>query len=60
MNLVLKTRELSKVYKSCTALDRVTLRIQRGNIYGLIGSNGAGKSTLFHILAGLVLSLIPI
>lgn len=54
MNLVLKTRELSKVYRSCTALDRVTLGIQRGHIYGLIGSNGAGKSTLFHILAGLV------
>lgn len=54
MDIVLQTQELSKVYKNCTALDHVSLRLLRGHIYGLIGSNGAGKSTLFHILAGLL------
>lgn len=34
------------------ALDRVELRLQPGEILGLIGSNGAGKSTLLGVLAG--------
>jgi ABC-2 type transport system ATP-binding protein len=36
------------------ALDRVSLTIARGAIFGLLGPNGAGKSTLINILAGLV------
>ncbi len=36
------------------ALDRVSLDIPRGGIFGLLGPNGAGKSTLINILAGLV------
>ena len=37
-----------------TALDRVTLRIRRGEVYGLLGPNGAGKTTLIRSLVGLV------
>ena len=36
------------------ALDRVTLRVRRGEVYGLLGPNGAGKTTLIRSLVGLV------
>lgn len=36
------------------ALDRVSLTVPRGSIFGLLGPNGAGKSTLINIVSGLV------
>ena len=59
--LAVELQELTKVYDSTgrmpakTALDRVSLAIPRGAIFGLLGPNGAGKSTLINILAGLVI-----
>jgi ABC-2 type transport system ATP-binding protein len=38
-----------------TALDRVDLEVQRGEVFGLLGPNGAGKTTLLKVLACLVL-----
>lgn len=46
---------VSKHYGTCQALDRISLDIQRGEIYGLIGPDGAGKTTLFRILVTLLL-----
>lgn len=43
---------LIKEYLACTALNGVTLSVDRGESIGLLGSNGAGKSTLLHILMG--------
>lgn len=51
--LVLRTHELTKAYKNNVALDKVTLSIKRGSIYGFIGQNGAGKTTLIRIVNGL-------
>lgn len=49
---ILITRELSKSYGKFLALDRCTLSVQRGEVFGLLGPNGAGKSTLLRTLMG--------
>lgn len=54
MEAVIETNGLSKTYGSVTALDRLTLSIPKGGVYGVLGPNGAGKSTLFRILLGLI------
>ena len=47
-------REVSKDFGSVRALDKVTLQVPRGEIFGLLGPNGSGKSTLIRILCGLL------
>lgn len=54
MDYVLRTNALSKKYADSYAVDKVSMTIRRGDIYGLIGENGAGKSTLMKMIAGLV------
>lgn len=46
--------ELSISYGKIRALDRVSLTVDRGELYGLIGPDGAGKSTLYSILTTLL------
>lgn len=53
-DLILKTRELKKVYGKQTVVNNVSLQIPRGSIYGLLGPNGAGKTTIFKMLTGLI------
>lgn len=45
---------VKKKYGVVTALDGVSLRVRRGEIFGLIGPDGAGKTTLFRILTTLL------
>jgi ABC-2 type transport system ATP-binding protein len=52
---IVQIRQLSKRYGALTALDSVTLDIQKGEIFALLGPNGAGKTTLIGIVAGLTL-----
>ena len=49
---LLEVRNVSKAFGSNTAVDDVTLTIQRGEFLGLIGSNGAGKTTLVNLISG--------
>ncbi|SED13297.1 ABC transporter ATP-binding protein [Paenibacillus sp. GP183] len=50
---VVKTNSLTKSYRGSFALRDVSITLESGKIYGLIGQNGAGKTTLMRILAGL-------
>jgi ABC-2 type transport system ATP-binding protein len=43
---------LSKRFGEKTVLDRVTIDVQQGDLFGLFGPNGAGKTTLLRILTG--------
>ena len=47
------TRNLTKLFDRYEAVSNLTLEIQPGCIYGLVGTNGAGKSTLLRTLAGI-------
>jgi len=53
-DLALQTEALTKRYGARTAVDRLTMRVERGDIYGFLGPNGAGKSTTLRMLLGLV------
>src|SRR5437868_5604969 len=46
-----QTTDLTRVYGSMTALNALTLTVNRGDLFGFIGSNGAGKTTTLRILA---------
>src|SRR3954471_11572306 len=53
MPTAITTTDLSKEYPGVTALDRLSLEVPSGSIYGFLGANGAGKTTAIKILAGL-------
>ncbi|MCQ0989272.1 ABC transporter ATP-binding protein [Jiella marina] len=46
----IETRDLTKSFKGFTAVDGVSLHVERGTIHALIGPNGAGKSTMFNLI----------
>ncbi len=46
------TNKLTKVYKDAKVVDEVSLTLNKGDIYGLIGRNGAGKTTLLRMITG--------
>lgn len=50
---ILKTNNLKKSYNGINALNDVSLTLEAGKIYGLIGQNGAGKSTFMKLVTGL-------
>ena len=53
MEYILETQNLEKKYKKTKAVDNLSMHIQKGAIYGLIGRNGAGKTTLIRLICGL-------
>lgn len=55
MENVLKAIDLSKEYKGKKCLDNVSISIDKGDIYGLIGKNGAGKTTFMKACLNIVL-----
>jgi ABC-2 type transport system ATP-binding protein len=51
---MIETRDLTKMYGELYALNRLNLKLERGDVYGFIGPNGAGKTTTMRILATLL------
>jgi ABC-2 type transport system ATP-binding protein len=49
-----EARGLVKRYGAITAIDRVDLTVDQGDVYGFLGPNGAGKTTTLRILLGLI------
>ncbi len=54
MDAVIRTENLSKHFGKLKAVDRVTITVKKGEIYGFLGLNGAGKTTTIRMLLGLV------
>src|ERR1041384_8289377 len=54
MDLAIETNDLSKFYGDVRAVDSVSLRVKRGEIYGFLGLNGAGKTTTIRALLGMI------
>lgn len=50
--VIIETRNVSRIYPGVTALDQVNYRVYRNKVNVLIGENGAGKSTMMKMLAG--------
>jgi len=51
---LLEARDLTKRFGEVLAVDRVSLAVRRGEIYGLLGPNGAGKTTTISLVCGLL------
>jgi ABC-2 type transport system ATP-binding protein len=54
MNPAIETNNLVKRYGKVTAVDGLSLRVARGEIYAFLGLNGAGKTTTIRMLLGMV------
>ncbi|MBR4152921.1 MAG: LPS export ABC transporter ATP-binding protein [Selenomonadaceae bacterium] len=49
----LEARDLVKSFKKRTVVNKVSLRVETGEVVGLLGPNGAGKTTSFYMMVGL-------
>ncbi|MFZ5633400.1 MAG: ATP-binding cassette domain-containing protein [Bacillota bacterium] len=54
MEYAVTTRELTKKFGAFTAVNKLTINIKRGEIYGFLGPNGSGKSTTIRMLCGIL------
>lgn len=54
MSIILKTTNLCKSFNGQTAVNNISLNIERNSVYGLLGPNGAGKSTTLKMITGIL------
>ena len=53
MNAI-EVTDLNKVFRTFTAVDRISFQVRKGEIFGFLGANGAGKSTTIRMLIGIL------
>ena len=49
---MIQVNNVTKTFEGFKALDGLTMKVERGSIYGLVGPNGAGKSTILRHITG--------
>src|SRR5512136_505791 len=54
MTSLIEAAHLRKIYGELVAVDDLSLRVDEGEIYGLVGSDGAGKTTTIRLLVGAI------
>ena len=50
--VVMETKEMSKIFGGLRANDKVSIRVRRGTVHSLIGPNGSGKTTFINVVTG--------
>ena len=51
---MLQITNLTKQFKKIKAVDNISLKVQKGDIYGFLGPNGAGKTTSIRMIMGII------
>ena len=51
---MIQVERLTKKFQTHTALNQISVSVQPGSVFGLVGSNGAGKSTTMNIMCGVL------
>ena len=54
MGAAVEVKELAKIFNEKIIVDRISFSVDKGEVFGLLGSNGSGKTTTFNMLAGLL------
>lgn len=54
MNKIIMTEKLTKRFGTNTAVDNLTMEVEKGEVIGLLGPNGAGKTTTIRMLSGMI------
>ena len=53
MEYAIRTHDLTKKFGKFTAVDKINMKIKKGELFGLLGPNGAGKTTTMRMLCTL-------
>ena len=53
MNTCVEVKDLTKSFDGRVVVDNISFRVEKGEVFGLLGHNGAGKSTIIDLLLGL-------
>lgn len=53
MSVLLESRDVCKYFGGLKAVEKVSMQVNKGDVFGIIGPNGAGKTTFFNICSGI-------
>jgi len=55
LKTILETKSITKKYQGRAVIEDISIRLQEGELVGLLGISGSGKSTLFNVVSGLLM-----